>query len=154
MWGWRFRQQGVRHIVSNKRNKGDKDFSSPRGDCWTGMPNTWTPTHALSVESRQPVTVSAAVVKLKCRRDRNYFMLSHWFWEKWLHAHTITAATRITQTYFIEHGYWRPNSRLKSLHCVQTLCSCVSYRIEGSALLNFWGKHIHTLLSDFYNLTL
>lgn len=40
MWGWSFRQQGVRHMVSNKRNRGDKDFSSPSGDCWTGMSNT------------------------------------------------------------------------------------------------------------------
>lgn len=54
-WVWPFRQQGVHHTVSSKWNRGDEDFSPPRG--WLLNRNVQHMYTETFVESGQPVAV-------------------------------------------------------------------------------------------------
>lgn len=146
-----FRQQGGHHEVSNERNRGAKDCSPPREDCWTGMSNTCRPTHAWFVYSRRPVAGFAPVVKLQCPSDGNSFTFSHLLWEKRLNIRLTTTTTRTAQTHLMDYDYWKANSRFKPSPPAECR-SCVNSWIVHCWTL--WGKHIHALLSNFDDLTL
>lgn len=89
-------------VREQKRTTGDQDFLPPRGDWWTGVcSNTF-------------VSVGVPVVKLKHRRDRNSFRLSHEFEKS-----DSTLTPQLPEAYKHMDDYWRAGfSHLQSADVV------------------------------------